>query len=1117
MPEFHRRPKPGPARRRRTIPCLAAVVVGALAGAVTMVPTPAVAATGTSAAPTGHVVVVLKDQLTATPAAGPNRARRASATMKEQQAVLATLPGSRSAHVAHFSVGNAFAITATPAQSAALATNPAVAEVIADAPVDSDPDSGYLRVRGQANHPAAGAATPICPSTPAHPLLEPEALGLIHAPVASRSAAQQQITGAGVRVGYIADGIDPDNPDLIRPNGQHVITDYQDFTGEGTAGKGTLGEAFGDASSIAAQGTVVHDLHDYDPSIPVGCTVRVVGVAPGASVVALKGIGGSSLSDVLQSIDYAVNVAHVDVLNESFGLYPLPNVSERDAVALFNDAAVAAGVTVVVSSGDAGVTNTIATPAADPHVISVGATTSLRIKAQLGVTGTNGRWADNNIANFSSSGVTSEGRTVDLVAPGFGGWSACTPSFGGCGNAQGDPSNIVPFAGTSESAPFTSGVAALVIQSYRQTHAGASPTPALVKQLITSTAGDLGANPQDQGAGLLNAKAAIDAARAYHAGLLGGSASASSNLVLSTDQLDLTGAPGAARHAVVVATNAGRAPLRVTPVMRRFVPLSSATQQVGESADTTPAAVPITVPAGADQLVVQALAPGSLGDSYVLRAPDGTLENISIGGFSSTVRLSANHPKPGTWTLLPPTGLTGTLTVRTDTLRAVSVGRVQPGSFTLPGGASRTVSVGLTVPADSGDHGYEVNFAASSGNTTTVPVIVRSLVPIVSGHGTFAGTLTSGSGRVAAPPQTFTYAFDVPSGTPNLTVSTALGSAAETDQLAAVLIAPNGETPSITTNAGEQPGTLQTVPHPVPGRWRLVLVLEGVPQNLSETFTGTIGFTAAASVTATLPDSDTTTLPSGTPTTVPVTITNPGSLPLSVSIDPRTTVTQPLPLIPLNYLLTGTSASLQPTSDTVKMPLPTPVELLVPPGTSSLSATSTSAVPTQVELTSPTRGVDVFGSLRAAQAGGTTSTATVTEPGSSVGDGVWAVVPQQIGPFGTGPAPSASATLTASALAPGFDRTMTSPDTTDQFLVGIDPDAPAVRSVSVAPGGSATIRIAITPTGAPGTQVRGVLNLVTPVTVAADLSDLLGGIDTTTGDVVAALPYSYTVGSDSQR
>src|SRR5712691_1901284 len=248
-----------------------------------------------------------------------------------------------------------------------------------------------------------------------------------------KGAAAQALgyTGAGVKVAYIADGIDPNNPDFIRAKGQHVFVDSQDFSGTGTSAPTDGGEAFLDASSIAAQGRHVYDVASYGVGLSVPCRIRILGVAPGAS------------------------------LNESFGSNPFPGSALLDLTKQANDQAIAVGVTVAVSSGDAGVTNAIGSPATDPAVISVGASTTYRACAQAGIgfittPGVKG-WISNNISALSSAGF----------------------------------------------------------QAYQQAHHGHRLTPAGVKRIIVSTAQDIKAPAEQQGAGLVDAYAAVLAAKSF--------------------------------------------------------------------------------------------------------------------------------------------------------------------------------------------------------------------------------------------------------------------------------------------------------------------------------------------------------------------------------------------------------------------------------------------------------------------------------------------------------------------------------------------------------------------------------------------------------------------------
>ncbi len=96
------------------------------------------------------------------------------------------------------------------------------------------------------------------------------------------------------------------------------------------------------------------------------------------------------------------------------------------------------------------------------------------------------------------------------------------------------------------------GAAALVIQAYRKTHGGSTPAPALVKQILLSTATDLGIPSQEQGAGLLNSYHAVQLAES-----IGRSARTGSTLLESATQLDYAGLPGTSKSWAVTLTNTG--------------------------------------------------------------------------------------------------------------------------------------------------------------------------------------------------------------------------------------------------------------------------------------------------------------------------------------------------------------------------------------------------------------------------------------------------------------------------------------------------------------------------------------------------------------------------------
>ncbi|MGH3399568.1 MAG: S8 family serine peptidase, partial [Streptosporangiaceae bacterium] len=318
---------------------------------------------------TDKVIIVFKNQVAGLPDTPSNAARRGSMVNSVQSQVRSSLTVTHARNVKSFSLVNAISATVSRGEARLLAANSAVQEVIPDRPIPvaASPIAKALRKA------APDAITPLPGACPAKGKvqLDPEAIENIHAATQSGGPSAHGLgyTGAGVKVGYIADGVDPSNPDFIRASGQHVFVDNQDFSGTGTTAPTSGGEAFLDSSSIAAQGRHVYNVAGYGAGLSKPCDIRILGVAPGASLVGLNVFGSANVafnSVFLEAINYAVNHDHVNVLNESFGDNPFPDTGSLDLVRQADDAAIKAGVTVTVSSGDAGVTNTIGSPATDP-------------------------------------------------------------------------------------------------------------------------------------------------------------------------------------------------------------------------------------------------------------------------------------------------------------------------------------------------------------------------------------------------------------------------------------------------------------------------------------------------------------------------------------------------------------------------------------------------------------------------------------------------------------------------------------------------------------------------------------------------------------------------------
>jgi hypothetical protein len=872
-------------RGRRRVPVsLAAIPLGvalaaggtSLAGAAN-VAAPALAAVAAGAANGGNVIVVLKAQHAELNLRTQGSARQA-ADFADQAPIVASIKASGGTGITQLVAVSAVAARVSAAEVAVLRADEAVARIVPDAsgPAQTGGATGpaVTPARLAKTSPGGKDSCPGVPGEPGKPTQEPEALADIHASNGNPGApdeANSIATGNGVIVAIPGMNNLAGNPNFQRPDGQHVVIDAPSYTAD--AGND---ESYGDASSVAAQGTVVYSYARALPysDVPADCEFTIKGDAPDASLVDSAQIDtppSSNLNDATQTdtatragatamtesalvsgIDNAVVTEHADVISESYGGAEarVPTI-----VHAANDAAVAAGVTVVVSSGDSGSSGTMNPISADPEVIAAGAVDQLRLVAMAhDYSG----YVSNNMAAISSGGTAPTNKVVNLVAPGYLGEAACAASSGGC--PPGYPTES--FRGTSEAAPLTAGAAADVIQAYRDTHDGASPTPAQVKDVLTSTATDINSPADQQGAGLLNVYAAVRAARELPGTTLGRQAGYPALVASADGQLNLTGNGGSTQRQDVSLYNTAGSPVVVTSSYRAIGPERQIGRVITEQVSAPDPALPVppegaqaaepvkfNVPPGLDRLDADMIWPDPTNDNIICFAlfdPRGRLEQLSYddgspgrNGTAGTVSDDQNaqvtDPMPGQWTAkilwsgkdvdlaLPPAvpgTYAGPVSFRVsgqDFTQAPAAPPVLIGPH-----SSATVELRVAFPVAPGDHPESVQFAASDGAQTSLPVTRRTFIPA---DGAKIRTLITGTvGRAVG--QVSTYEINVPAGRSSLTASFRTADASADNKYTFYLVNPDGtvvstdSTPKIVDGQPVATATV-TAADPVAGTWQI--------------------------------------------------------------------------------------------------------------------------------------------------------------------------------------------------------------------------------------------------------------------------------------------------------
>ncbi|WP_339103451.1 S8 family serine peptidase [Haloterrigena salinisoli] len=281
--------------------------------------------------------------------------------------------------------------------------------------------------------------------------------------VGCEAAWETTVGSEDVSIAVVDQGVQYDHPDL-----------------EGAAGETSANFLGSGADPYPASADEHHGTHVA--GIAAGATDNGVGTAgiSNCSLLAARALGANgegSLSDVADGIQWAAD-AGADVINVSFGAS-----NDYRTLAAACEYALEQGALLIAAAGNAGA-DSVDYPAAYEDVLAVSALEG------------------ESLADFSNTGSE-----IDLAAPGT------------------DILSAVPWdgydriSGTSMAAPVVAGVAGLALSTYPDL------SPADLRDHLRETATDLGLEATAQGAGRVDAAAAVEtmpsAGRAAEAGVTG--------------------------------------------------------------------------------------------------------------------------------------------------------------------------------------------------------------------------------------------------------------------------------------------------------------------------------------------------------------------------------------------------------------------------------------------------------------------------------------------------------------------------------------------------------------------------------------------------------------------